>query len=158
VRGSPGGGGAVLSASTTGDPSALRRVGPAETLRLAPSGGSSHKRKRKPPRRSGSEEPEEGGEGKVGKKVFNTRTPVVHGPDTRCANCNTDKTPLWRKDKVSGLVMCNACGIYLKTHGVNRPLNAKGGFQPPPRAQKAQRPSAGGTPPEKPPGGFGGRQ
>lgn len=66
-----------------------------------------------------------------------TRTPVIHGPDTRCANCKTDKTPLWRKDRNTGLVMCNACGIYLKTHGVNRPLNSKGGFQPPPRSMKA---------------------
>mmetsp|Transcript_25037 Transcript_25037/g.69909 ORF Transcript_25037/g.69909 Transcript_25037/m.69909 type:complete len:420 (-) Transcript_25037:28-1287(-) len=69
-------------------------------------------------------------------KPVSTRTPVIHGPDTRCANCNTDKTPLWRKDRNTGLVMCNACGIYLKTHGVNRPLNKWGGFKAPPRSAK----------------------
>eukprot|EP00873_Tetraselmis_striata_P041618 jgi/Tetstr1/461882/TSEL_006960.t1 len=128
--------GATVAPRSSGDPTAL----------AAP--GSSHKRKRKPPRRSGSEEPEEAAP-KVPsarpKSSLNTRSPVVHGPDTRCANCNTDKTPLWRKDKVSGLVMCNACGIYLKTHGVNRPLNARGGFQPPPRSQKAQKTSSPGS-------------
>lgn len=39
-----------------------------------------------------------------------------------CANCLTSDTPLWRKDPVSGTVMCNACGIYYKNHGYHRPL------------------------------------
>jgi Zn ribbon nucleic-acid-binding protein len=43
-------------------------------------------------------------------------------PGQTCENCGTQQTPLWRKDRESGLMMCNACGIYLKTHGVNRPL------------------------------------
>ena len=43
-------------------------------------------------------------------------------PGTTCGNCGTANTPLWRKDRATGLVMCNACGIYLKTHGVSRPL------------------------------------
>lgn len=43
-------------------------------------------------------------------------------PGTTCGNCCTANTPLWRKDRATGQVMCNACGIYLKTHGVNRPL------------------------------------
>lgn len=44
-------------------------------------------------------------------------------PETVCANCSTTSTPLWRKDKATGHNLCNACGIYLKTHGKPRPLN-----------------------------------
>ncbi len=39
-----------------------------------------------------------------------------------CANCCTVDTPLWRKDPATGIVMCNACGIYYKNHGFHRPL------------------------------------
>jgi len=39
-----------------------------------------------------------------------------------CDNCGTTSTPLWRKDRESGQVLCNACGIYLKTHGRHRPI------------------------------------
>lgn len=38
-----------------------------------------------------------------------------------CENCGTTQTPLWRKDKETGMILCNACGIYLKTHGRHRP-------------------------------------
>jgi hypothetical protein len=50
--------------------------------------------------------------------------PANGKPGQTCANCGTNTTPLWRKDRESGLMMCNACGIYLKTHGVHRPLGA----------------------------------
>ena len=39
-----------------------------------------------------------------------------------CANCQFTTTPLWRKDRVSGMIMCNACSIYYKNHGKHRPL------------------------------------
>lgn len=45
-----------------------------------------------------------------------------------CANCKTTSTPLWRKDRETGDMLCNACGIYLKTHGRPRPLD---GFSSP---------------------------
>lgn len=42
----------------------------------------------------------------------------------RCNNCDTDVTPLWRKG-VDGVDVCNACGLYYKIHGVNRPKSMK---------------------------------
>ncbi|KXS18568.1 iron transporter biosynthesis regulating transcription factor, partial [Gonapodya prolifera JEL478] len=39
-----------------------------------------------------------------------------------CANCGTGDTPLWRRDGEAALV-CNACGLYSKTHGAPRPLD-----------------------------------
>lgn len=40
-----------------------------------------------------------------------------------CANCNTITTPLWRRVAATGQMMCNACAIYRRTHGVNRPFD-----------------------------------
>lgn len=49
------------------------------------------------------------------------KTEVTTGP---CSNCGTKKTPLWRRS-VSGDPLCNACGLFYKLHGVNRPLSLK---------------------------------
>lgn len=43
---------------------------------------------------------------------------------TECSNCSTKTTPLWRRDSV-GNPLCNACGLFLKLHGVVRPLSLK---------------------------------
>ncbi|KAI7872619.1 uncharacterized protein EV154DRAFT_487525 [Mucor mucedo] len=43
---------------------------------------------------------------------------------TQCTNCNTTTTPLWRRNP-EGLALCNACGLFLKLHGVVRPLSLK---------------------------------
>lgn len=43
---------------------------------------------------------------------------------TRCSNCETHNTPLWRKGP-QGNSLCNACGLFLKLHGVMRPLSLK---------------------------------
>jgi hypothetical protein len=45
-------------------------------------------------------------------------------PLTKCNNCGTTKTPLWRKDP-NGNTLCNACGLFLKLHGTMRPLSLK---------------------------------
>ncbi|KAI9725348.1 MAG: hypothetical protein M1828_003198 [Chrysothrix sp. TS-e1954] len=39
-------------------------------------------------------------------------------------NCNTNTTPLWRRDD-SGSILCNACGLFLKLHGRPRPISLK---------------------------------
>lgn len=44
--------------------------------------------------------------------------------DTQCTNCHTKTTPLWRRDPM-GNPLCNACGLFLKLHGVVRPLSLK---------------------------------
>jgi GATA-binding protein len=41
-----------------------------------------------------------------------------------CTNCHTKTTPLWRRNP-QGLPLCNACGLFLKLHGVVRPLSLK---------------------------------
>nr|XP_002122567.2 transcription factor GATA-3 [Ciona intestinalis] len=43
---------------------------------------------------------------------------------TSCSNCSTTTTTLWRRN-ASGDPVCNACGLYFKLHGVNRPLTMK---------------------------------
>lgn len=42
---------------------------------------------------------------------------------TTCTNCLTQTTPLWRRSPKGTL--CNACGLFLKLHGVARPLSLK---------------------------------
>ncbi|XP_071784388.1 GATA-binding factor 2-like isoform X1 [Asterias amurensis] len=43
---------------------------------------------------------------------------------TSCANCQATTTTLWRRNH-NGDPVCNACGLYYKLHGVNRPLTMK---------------------------------
>ena len=39
---------------------------------------------------------------------------------TKCVNCFTSQTSLWRRDG-EGRPVCNACGLYFKLHGKKRP-------------------------------------
>lgn len=59
--------------------------------------------------------------------------------NTRCTNCNTQTTPLWRRNP-EGQPLCNACGLFLKLHGVVRPLSLKTDV-----IKKRQRGSGGST-------------
>lgn len=40
--------------------------------------------------------------------------------DMSCTNCGTLTTTIWRRN-LRGEMVCNACGLYFKLHGVNRP-------------------------------------
>ncbi|KAH3671058.1 hypothetical protein OGAPHI_000769 [Ogataea philodendri] len=58
-----------------------------------------------------------------------SKTTPVSAPSTGkysqqpiCENCFTSTTPLWRKTSDNRL-LCNACGLFFKLHGVIRPLN-----------------------------------
>ncbi|KAF3043870.1 hypothetical protein E8E11_004327 [Didymella keratinophila] len=50
--------------------------------------------------------------------------PGEAGAPTTCTNCFTQTTPLWRRNP-EGAPLCNACGLFLKLHGVVRPLSLK---------------------------------
>jgi len=67
--------------------------------------------------RSGPSTPtsDEGGAGSI---ITGGETPTV------CSNCQTTRTPLWRRDP-DGQPLCNACGLFYKLHGVVRPLSLK---------------------------------
>ncbi|KAM3415449.1 Nitrogen regulatory protein areA [Cercospora zeina] len=47
-----------------------------------------------------------------------------NGVPATCTNCFTQTTPLWRRNP-EGHPLCNACGLFLKLHGVVRPLSLK---------------------------------
>ena len=61
----------------------------------------------------------------------------------QCTNCQTRTTPLWRKSS-SGDLLCNACGLFYKLHGVLRPLsttaNATGNLNTGKQPQSQQSP------------------
>ncbi len=84
--------------------------------------------------------------GKKGNGPKFPRKPVNRGarlgPDTTCANCHTQKTSLWRRNK-AGSPVCNACGLYAKLHNTERPVSMrKDTIQNRKRKQEGQSSSA----------------
>ncbi|KAI5951131.1 hypothetical protein KGF54_004205 [Candida jiufengensis] len=57
-----------------------------------------------------------------GSSTTNTSTNSSAKKILQCTNCETKTTPLWRKSN-NGDLLCNACGLFFKLHGVLRPLN-----------------------------------
>jgi len=43
-----------------------------------------------------------------------------------CSHCQTDSTSLWRR--IEDKLMCNACALYFKLHGIMRPLHLSTGI------------------------------
>jgi GATA-binding protein 2 len=44
------------------------------------------------------------------------------GPE--CSHCHTHKTSVWRRSK-TGAKLCNACGVYARLRGRDRPLELR---------------------------------
>lgn len=59
-----------------------------------------------------------------GSATKNAQGNPLDGQSPTCTNCHTQTTPLWRRNP-EGHPLCNACGLFLKLHGVVRPLSLK---------------------------------
>ncbi|KIK55270.1 hypothetical protein GYMLUDRAFT_47994 [Collybiopsis luxurians FD-317 M1] len=47
-----------------------------------------------------------------------------NAPGPECSHCHTRRTSVWRRSK-SGAQLCNACGVYVRLRGRDRPLSLK---------------------------------
>jgi GATA-binding protein len=53
-----------------------------------------------------------------------SNAPSENSGQIACTNCSTNNTPLWRRD-FKGHPLCNACGLFMKLHGIPRPMSMK---------------------------------
>nr|GAT52761.1 GATA zinc finger domain-containing protein [Mycena chlorophos] len=68
-------------------------------------------------------------DGTVAKKEDDSDDEINRIPDAeytgpRCSHCNTRQTSVWRRNK-EGQQVCNACGVYQRLRGKERPLSLK---------------------------------
>ncbi|OIR58290.1 MAG: GATA zinc finger domain-containing protein [Amphiamblys sp. WSBS2006] len=56
------------------------------------------------------------------KEMFESGTPIPdrQSKERKCSNCGETKTPSWRRSPDKKTLLCNACGLFLKIHGVKR--------------------------------------
>ena len=131
-------------------PPPLISVGAATSARDFAGGlGKPHKRAR-----DGSRGDDDGTHAKRGK-----RRGLVDEIKT-CVNCGCTRTPFWRKERVGGGSLCNACGLYLAKNDAPRPKmlwrRGSGSGESTPEAADtppppAVEPSAGGSTTPPPP-------
>jgi hypothetical protein len=62
-----------------------------------------------------------------------------NGDRKQCVNCGATSTPVWRRSNDSRGLLCNACGLYVKFHGVHRRLSTENGVMRVERRYKAHR-------------------
>ncbi|CAL1681872.1 unnamed protein product [Lasius platythorax] len=61
---------------------------------------------------------------RLGEEKPSRRLSATRRVGLSCSNCETTMTSLWRRN-THGEPVCNACGLYFKLHGVNRPSTMK---------------------------------
>ncbi|KAJ4480250.1 hypothetical protein J3R30DRAFT_3470809 [Lentinula aciculospora] len=54
----------------------------------------------------------------------NSESSEHDGTGPECSHCHTHQTSVWRRSK-TGAQLCNACGVYVRLRGKDRPLSLK---------------------------------
>lgn len=112
---------AIQKAAALSEASRAKKIGPMPGTSGPASGASNGVAPRSG---SGSGTGTSSGSGVNLKDLPSASSMATADPPTVCSNCHTTKTPLWRRDP-EGQPLCNACGLFLKLHGVVRPLSLK---------------------------------